>query len=67
MGQSTFGEVKVETRRGATRIRGSGLSHGLDPKAVRVELYADGVNGREPVRQEMKRVQPTGGRERLHL
>ena len=27
----------------------------LDPKAVRVELYADGVNGGEPVRQEMKR------------
>ena len=26
----------------------------LDPKAVRVELYADGVNGGGPVRQEMK-------------
>jgi starch phosphorylase len=33
----------------------------LDPKAVRVELYADGINGGIPVRQEMKRVrQPTG-------
>jgi starch phosphorylase len=33
----------------------------LDPKAVRVELYADGVNGGDPVRQEMKRVrQPAG-------
>ena len=29
---------------------------GLDPNTVRVELYADGVNGGEPVRQEMKRV-----------
>jgi starch phosphorylase len=26
---------------------------GLDPNSVRVELYADGVNGEEPVRQEM--------------
>ena len=28
--------------------------NGLDPKAIRVELYADGVNGGAPVRQEMK-------------
>jgi glycogen phosphorylase len=27
----------------------------LDPNAVRVELYADGINGGDPVRQEMKR------------
>jgi starch phosphorylase len=26
----------------------------LDPDAVRVELYADGNNGGDPVRQEMK-------------
>ena len=31
------------------------------PKAVRVELYADGVNGGEPVRQEMKRVRQLVG------
>ena len=36
----------------------------LDPNAVRVELYADGVNGGDPVRQEMKRVRPTGRRGR---
>jgi starch phosphorylase len=30
---------------------------GLDPDTVRVELYADGVNGSEPVRQEMIRGQ----------
>ena len=29
---------------------------GLDPNSVRVELYADGVNGGEPVRLEMKSV-----------
>ena len=33
----------------------------LDPKAVRVELYADGVNGGGPVRQEMKRVRRLAG------
>jgi starch phosphorylase len=51
-----FGEVKIETK---------GLQHvfevqvylnDLDPKAVRVELYADGVNGGGPVRQDMKLV-----------
>jgi starch phosphorylase len=26
---------------------------GLDPNSVRVELYADGIKGGEPVRQEM--------------
>ena len=32
----------------------------LDPNSVRVELYADGVNGGAPVLQEMKRVPPAG-------
>jgi starch phosphorylase len=31
---------------------------GLDPKAVRVELYANGINGNPPVRQEMTRLHP---------
>ena len=33
----------------------------LDPKAVRVELYADGVMGSAPVRQEMTRVRQLAG------
>ena len=33
----------------------------LDPSAVRVELYADGVNGDGPVRQEMERVRQLEG------
>ncbi|HEU0140526.1 MAG TPA: hypothetical protein VFQ79_12465, partial [Bryobacteraceae bacterium] len=28
----------------------------VDPNAVRVELFADGVNGGDPVRQPMERV-----------
>ncbi|MCG6878038.1 MAG: hypothetical protein LJE96_02625 [Deltaproteobacteria bacterium] len=40
----------------------------LEPKAVRVKLYADGINGGIPVRQEMKRVrQPTRRIGRLYL
>lgn len=35
--------------------------HGLDPNAVRVELYADGVNGGAPLRQEMKRSRQLAG------
>jgi len=31
--------------------------HGLDPQAIRVELYADGSNGSPSVRQEMTRRQ----------
>ena len=31
--------------------------NGLDPKAVRVELYADGVKGKAPFRQEMQHVE----------
>ena len=40
------------------------LLNGLDPNAVRVELYADGINGGDPVRQEMKwaRTLPDGSR-----
>ena len=33
----------------------------LDPEAVKVELYADGLNGGKPVRQEMKRVAQAAG------
>ena len=33
----------------------------LDPSAVRIELYADGVNGDGPERQEMERVRQLPG------
>ena len=33
----------------------------LDPEAVLVELYADGVTSGAPVRQEMKRVRQLAG------
>jgi len=56
-----FGEVKIETRGEQHVFEAQVRLNDLDPKAVRVELYADGLNGDAPVRQEMKRVrQPAG-------
>jgi glycogen phosphorylase len=51
-----FGEVRVETRGEQHTFEIQVYLNDLDPKAVRVELYADGVMGSAPVRQEMKRV-----------
>jgi starch phosphorylase len=48
-----FGAVKVETATGNTSFEVQVGLHGLDPKAVRVELYADGIKDSPPVRQEM--------------
>jgi glycogen phosphorylase len=51
-----FGEVKVETD-GAQHVFEVPVYLGdLDPKAVRVELDADGITRSAPIRQEMKRV-----------
>jgi len=51
-----FGEVKVKTNAEQHIFEVEVYLDDLDPNAVRVELYADGVNGEAPVRQEMKRV-----------
>jgi glycogen phosphorylase len=56
-----FGEVKVETRGGQHVFEVQVYLADLDPEAVRVELYADGVMGGAPVRQEMKRARQRTG------
>ena len=53
-----FGEVKVETRGEQHVFEVQVCLNDLDPKAVRVELYADGINGGDPVREEMKCARP---------
>jgi len=53
-----FGAVKLETRGGHHLFEVQVGLHGLDPKAVRVELYADGIHGNPPVRQEMTCLHP---------
>jgi len=53
-----FGEVKVMSEAGKHGFEVQVYLGSLDPNSVRVELYADGVNGGEPERHEMKRGQP---------
>jgi starch phosphorylase len=50
-----FGEVKVATDEGKHVFEVQVYLSGLNPNAVRVELYADGVTDGKPVRQEMMR------------
>jgi starch phosphorylase len=56
-----FGEVTVETNGDRHVFEIPVYLGGLDPSAVRVELYADGVNGDGPVRQEMERIRQLEG------
>ncbi len=49
-----FGGVTVETRGDQHLFEAQVYLNGLDLQAVRVELYADGVMGSPPVRQEMQ-------------
>ena len=56
-----FGEVKIEANGKQHIFEVQVYLNDLDPNAVRVELYADGVNGGAPVRREMKRVSQLAG------
>jgi starch phosphorylase len=56
-----FGEVKIETQTERHVFDVQIYLADIDPKAVRVELYAEGINGEAPVRQEMKRVRAQAG------
>ena len=56
-----FGELRVEGRGGEHVFNIQVYLNDIDPKSVRVELYADGVNGGNPERQEMKPVCPLVG------
>ncbi len=49
-----FGEVKVDTRDGQRAFEVQVYLNDLNPNAVRVELYADGVESNPPLRQELK-------------
>ncbi len=60
-GNLRFGEVTVNTRGKQHSFSVQVYCNGLNADAVRVEMYADGLNGGEPVRQELKRVQQLAG------
>jgi starch phosphorylase len=53
--------VKVQTTAAQHIFDAEVYLHGLDPKVVRVELYADGIHGSDPIRQEMTRLRPSTG------
>jgi len=56
-----FGEVKVETDGEQHVFEAQMYLDDLDPKALRVELYANGVDGAASERVEMKRVRQLVG------
>jgi starch phosphorylase len=56
-----FGDLMVDNRGEELAFEVQVHLDDLDPAAVRVELYADGVTGGEPVRQEMTRSRPLAG------
>ncbi len=51
-----FGEVKTETRGGQHGFEAQVFLGDLDPKFVRLELFADAVDGNGPVKQEMQNI-----------
>jgi starch phosphorylase len=57
-GSLRFGDLRVETNADHHVFEVEILLNDLDPNAVRVELYADGINGGDPVREEMKCARP---------
>lgn len=50
-----FGELRISSNSDGHHFEIDVYLDGLDPNSVRVELYADGVTGESPVRQEMNR------------
>ena len=57
-GSLRFGDFRVETNADHHVFEVEIFLNDLDPNAVRVELYADGINGGDPVRVEMKCARP---------
>jgi len=56
-----FGGVKVESGGGRHAFEVQVYLAGLEPEAIRVELYAEGTGGEAPIRQEMVRDQQLAG------
>jgi starch phosphorylase len=55
-----FGQLKVEKKGDRQIFEVQVCLHGLDPKMVCVELYADAIKGTAPERQEMALLHPLG-------
>ena len=55
-----FGEMNIETIGQLHLFKIQVFFNGLDPDAVRIELYAEGLNSSAPVKQEMTRGRQLG-------
>ena len=66
-GNLRFGEVTITTNGDQHLFEVQVYLNGIDPDAVRVELYADGINDGEPVRREMTRGAKLVGAENGYL
>jgi glycogen phosphorylase len=62
-----FGEIKIETKEQQHNFEVEVYLNDIDPDAVRVELYADGLNGSSPIRQEMKRESQSIGKDKGYI
>ena len=56
-----FADLRVETEAHYHIFAVEIILNDLDPQSIRVELYADGINGSDPVRMEMICAQPSPG------
>jgi len=68
-GALRFGELRVETTADHHLVGVEVLLNELDPNAVRIELYANGIDGGAPVLEEMKCARPlpdASGRSAYH-
>jgi starch phosphorylase len=66
-GRLRFGAMKIETKDGQYVFELQLCLADLDPEAVQVELYADGVLGGAVVRQGMRRVCQLAGAPGVHV
>ncbi len=62
-----IGEMKIATDAERHIFEVEVHLHDLDPDAVRVELYADGVDDSHPVRKEMQRIRQLAGTSGGHV
>ena len=66
-GNLRFGEMKVTAKDDLNSFEVEVFGDELDLDSVRVELYADGVNGSVPPLEEMKRLNPAPGTPYSHI
>ncbi len=66
-GKLRFGNIKVATNEAQHIFEVQVYLNGLDPDSVKVEIYAEGIDGGEPVREKMMRGPKLVGSENGYL